>query len=420
MKKKEDPNQDKEIQKVVERYESMRKAGKTPYLDSEEFEDIADHYFNAGRFDEALAAINMGLLMHEEDTVLLSILALLRMERGETDIATAIVDRIIDRDDCPLYVRLVKATILMRNGEDDEARAIIEAMEEEEFLDETDYYEIAATCNKLGYLEKADEWFKKCLAADPDNEEVVMEYCDNAQELGHYEEAISWYNKMLDKDPYNTELWSELGKAYFHIGEFEKTIEAADFALVSDAENPNAYIYKAHSLYHLGNFPEAIKAYEETLKYTLEEVEYVYLFISSCYVEMESWEKASVYGQKAILGIGIDSPLYPDAMLNSARCLYGLKRYEMAHQVLAMIKDHRPDFIAAYLYGARCYFEQGNRQKALGQLDEAITISPDADTWYQRGMIALEFGEGKIATEAFYQASQLDPGLRFIQDDSSN
>lgn len=391
---------------IIKRFGQMQEEGKALYLDAEQYEDIVEYYIYNKEYTKAMEAIEMALQIHPDNTRLIATRVALYIDEEKLEEARETLDKILD--DNAFHVRLIHAELLVMEGKDEEAGRLIDAFEEED-TDEIDCLDIGILCSDVAFDDKALYWLRKCMKLNPENEEAILAICECYQNMSNYNETIPLYNKLIDKNPYSAEGWSGLAKSYFHLGQLDKAIEACDFALVSDDKAEEAYAIKGHAYYQLENYQEAVKAYKEASRLGSLEPEFAPMFIAFSYVGMEDWNNAYGYIKEAMAVTDEDSPVYPDLLINSARCLFSMDQDKEGHRTLETVKKRFPDNVFAYIYSGKYYLEEGDYDNATKNFEKALKISPTIDTWYQIGIFAMNCGEYEIAKEAFNSIREINP-----------
>ncbi|MDR0658570.1 MAG: hypothetical protein LBG18_06525 [Mediterranea sp.] len=395
-----------ELRATIKRFREMKEEGKIPYLDAEEYEDIVEFYINSKDYKNAIEAIEMAMQIHPDNTILTVTRIALYIDEGKPEEARKLINKVLD--DNSLHVRLIHAELLVVEGKEKEAGMIIDSFDEEE-MDEIDCLDIGFLCSDIGFNEKALYWLNKCLELNPENEDALLAVCESYQSMGQYEATIPLYNKLIDKDPYSADYWAGLGESHFYMGQFDKAIEACDFALVIDNNTGEAYTFKGHAYYQLENYQKSVEAYKEAWALGSMETEFALMFIAFSYIGMEEWDNAYEYIRKALTKATEYSPLLPDLLINSARCLFHMNKQEEAHRTIESVQKRFPDNVFAYTYDGKFYLKEGNREKAIINFEKAVAISPTADTWYQIGLLAMKCEDYEIAKNAFEHVEKIDP-----------
>jgi tetratricopeptide (TPR) repeat protein len=395
-----------EFRTMIERFREMKEEGKILYLDAEQYEDIVEFYIYNKDYKNAVEAIEMAMRIHPGNTRLIVTRIALYIDERKLEEAREMINKILD--DNSFHIRLIHAELLIMEDKEEEASMVIDSFDKED-IDEMDCLDIGLLCSDIGFNEKALYWLKRCLELNPENEEAIVAICECYQCMGQYEVTIPLYNKLIDKDPYSAEYWSGLGESYFYLGQFDKAIEACDFALVIDDKTGEAYTIKGHAYYQLENYKESVEAYREAWLLGSLESEYATMFIAFSYIGMEEWDNAYEYIKKAMTQVNENSLVFPDLLINSARCMFHTNKKEEAHSTLESAQERFPNNVLACTYNGKFYLKEGNREKAIINFDKAVAINPTADTWYQIGVFAMKCEDYEIAKNAFEHVEKINP-----------
>ena len=283
----------------VSKFESMLKTNSEIFFDSVDFEEIIHYYIDTGKNSLAKKAIKLGLKQHPNSVLL----------------------------------KLLKAEVLIFDGELKAADALLKELESIEPHNEEVYVQQASICSKLDNHEKAIELLGKALKYTNDKADVLamigMEhlYLDNFNDArlsfakclevdfedysslynvvycfdmeSRHEEAVVYLNEYLDKDPYSEVAWHQLGRQYFILGDYTNALKAFDYAVLIDEQFLGGYIEKAKTLEKLKRYEEAILNFKETLKLD-DPTAYVYMRIGYCYDKIGNSVEAIQNYKKAV------------------------------------------------------------------------------------------------------------------------
>jgi tetratricopeptide (TPR) repeat protein len=409
----EESPQEKELLALIERFQEMKQEGKTLYLDAEQYEDIIAYHIFGKNIKSAVETVEAALQIHPDNAKLVLTRVALYVDERKLIEAREMLNKILD--DGSFHIRLMHAELLFLEGKEKEADAVIDSFDKEN-LDEIDCLDVGILCNDIEFNKKALYWLEKSLSINPENEETILNLCEYHQRMGQYETTIPLYNKLIDKDPYAADYWSGLGESYFYSGQFDKAIEACDFALVINDKIGEAYTIKGHAYYQLDNCPESVEAYKKAWELGALDPEFAPTFIAFSYIGMEDWDKAYEYIRMSMETTSENSPVYPEILVNLARCLFYLDRKEEAHSTLESVQEHFPNNIHSYVYNGKFYLKEGNRDKALENYKKAIDVSPTANTWYQIGLSAIKSEDYEIARDAFEHVEDINPNYENLTE----
>jgi protein O-GlcNAc transferase len=103
---------------------------------------------------------------------------------------------------------------------------------------------------------------------------------------------------------------------------------------------------------------------------------------------------------------------YPDAEVNLALAYYMAAQYDRSEAVLRRLLDRDPEHLEGMKGLATVAFAQGRHEDAL-QLHEKILqlAGPDADTYYNCGVLAHSLREPRRAVEYYHEAVAMRPAF---------
>jgi tetratricopeptide (TPR) repeat protein len=142
-----------------------------------------------------------------------------------------------DEDDSILLGQLDEVERLVNDNQDDKAKKMLAAIDDEAFEDDPALLVMAASLyQRLNMSDHAYRWIKRIIspediAEDPFMADIMAECCSL---LGRHEEAVAYYNHKLDEDPYNSEYWLFLAETQYRQGQYTKALESCEFAKVAD------------------------------------------------------------------------------------------------------------------------------------------------------------------------------------------
>ena len=181
------------MKELIAQYEAMKAEKKSIYLDSDQFADIADWYASERKFVAAQEVLTYGLNLHPDNTELLVQQAYLFLDTHKLDKAKQVLDSI--SDPYAGCVKLLKAEILMNEGNIDEADKVLESLDEHVEQDLLMLLDICYLYLELGYPEKAIGWMEKGLPKFADEEDFLAAVADCYNAAGHL--AVSYTHLTL-------------------------------------------------------------------------------------------------------------------------------------------------------------------------------------------------------------------------------
>lgn len=408
-----------EINKIFVQYEAARAENRQLYLDGDQLAGIAELYAADRKFIKAQEVIDYGLHLHPGCTSLLIEQVYLYMDTQNMKKAKKIVDSITEEYD--VEVKLLKAELLLDEGQLDAANEIINSIEEIEEDDDLDtIIDIINLYTEMGYYEEAQKWLEKNKVRYGEDEEfiaVMAEYYNNTNQI---ETSTFYYNQLIDIDPYNASYWVGLAKAHFTAEKCEQAIEACDFALAADETCGEAYMYRGHSYFYLNNSDAAIENYTKAIEYKGFPPEIGYMFIGMAYSIKKEWEEANKCYQFVInsfIAEGMEnSPLLTETYINKAIACSQLENYKESHRLCKIARKIDPNDFNIYLTEGTIYMKEGLIKKAIRAYDKALDINSSVEMWYTIGMTYSEANMLYEAKSCFEEAYRIDPNYSDVME----
>ena len=390
---------EEEMQKAIDRYESMLEAHDNQYFDSEEFEYIIDHYTQHNQLKRSRQAVELAMVQHPENNMLKIKYA--RQYLLENDAQRAFdIMRTIERDEDvdPDYF-LTLGSCLAALGKSEEA--VENYFNALPFFEEDEKFDLF---NAIAYeyqcLQKYDlalEFYKKALAFADDADTIYHEIRCCYLSAGRKEDAFNYFQSLIDDDPYNAKAWTNIGDIYRMQGQYEESIDPYEYALSIDPEDLWTNMHLADIYYDLGRYKEAIDTLEEALRNGVE-TSMIRTTLGDCYYRLNDLETAEEHFKRAIdinptagggyAGLGYVcsdrgssrkaikyfekarelEPWETDYLYSIATDYMKLKEFDKALEQLRKIQEMTPNDPDAYFYIADLYGQQDKVDEAINTI----------------------------------------------------
>jgi len=329
----------------LSRFESMLKTNNVYFFDSEEFEDIIQHYLENGKIALAKKATKLGLEQHPTAINLKLFQVEMYIFENKLDVADRLLDElhVLEQSNEEIYIQ--KANIFSRRDQHQEAITLLEKA-----LDITNDQADVLSLIGMEYLfmedfENSKYYFMKCLEYDEQDYSALYNIIYCFDYLDQYEAAIDYLNDFLNKNPYCEVAWHQIGKQYYILKDYKKALTAFDFAIISDDLFIGAYLEKGKVLEKLGRYHEAIESYTVTL--------------------------------------GLDDPT-SFALLRIGKSYEKLKNDELAIQFYTKCVEEDPLLDKGWMAITDFYFKKKNYQKSLYFIDKALNIDSENVLYWKR------------------------------------
>ncbi len=329
----------------LSKFESMLKTNKVFFFDSEEFEDIILHYMDTGRMNLAKKALKLSLEQHPKSTGLRLVQVEMLIYEDRLEVAQKLLNDLYAIEPTNEEIYIQQANIYSKKDQHEKAIESLKTALEytDDFIDV--YSMIGMEYLFMDNLEKAKEFFIKCLDEDTMDYSALYNviYCFDF--LDQNNEAIAYLEKFIDNNPYSEVAWHQLGRQFYALRNYEKAVWAFDYATIIDENFLGAYLEKAKGLEKLKKYKEAIECYNITME--------------------------------------LDDPT-SFALLRIGKCHEKLNQKDLAIKFYLRTVHEDPLLDKAWIAITDFYIRQKNFQKAIYYVNKAIAIDGDNSLYWKR------------------------------------
>ncbi|HUC83115.1 MAG TPA: tetratricopeptide repeat protein, partial [Flavisolibacter sp.] len=220
-------------------------------------------------------------------------------------------------------------------------------------------------------FDKVFDCLKVILSEEPTNEEALYKICFWTDFTGRNEESIRLHLKIIDDFPFSELAWFNLAAAYQGLKLYEKAIDAYQYAIAIDEKFDYAYRNIGDAYIRIRKYKEAIEALEKVLELSKPE-EVIYEAIGHCYDRMKKYAQARFHYRKASHLNPDDSKLYYKiacTYFNEGQWNGAVKQLESA------LKIHRSQHEYNLLMG-ECKLQLNEVKEAVQYLSTAVRVRP--------------------------------------------
>lgn len=392
----------------IKKFELMLKSNEIGFFDSEEFEQIVEHYLEAGKMTMARKAVRLGLSQHPASVEIRLLQAEIYVFDNQFEEAHEILNSLYEIQPHNSEIYIQKANIFSKTDDHIKAVELLnQALELTE--DQADVYNLIG----MEYLfiedyRLAKVNFIKCLELDDTDYSALYNiiYCFDF--LKENEAAIDFLNHFLNSNPYSEVAWHQVGKQYFDIKKYDKALAAFDFAIISDELFVGAYLEKGKVLEKLGKYNEAIENYQITLELD-DPTSFAYLRLGKCYQKLGAYELAVKYYKKTVK----EDPLLDKGWMALVDFYQKQLNYQKALSYIEKATEIDSENALYWIKYAKLNKKLNFFEEAEHGYKRAIELGNyELETWLQRSDILLQLGE----TEAVI--SNLEHGIEFYPEDA--
>lgn len=278
---------------------------------------------------------------------------------------------------------------------------------------------------KNGELEQAYRFYKKITVLEPVSENARVAYLNMGNildEAQRYDEAIDAYKKALAIDPADSSALYNLGIAYKHSGKGELAIETWRKAAELEPDDPANLMAIGDYYYEKGLYDYALDEYGRVVRRRPD-------------IQDAHFNVAAIYYKKNLLDYALDE--YREVIEINNRNDLARKAYINIGLILSRKKESSEDVMeeafssiqkalllkpgdpgALSALGA-VYIAQGNTEKAIDTLYQAVSASDDskliAESYNYIGQCYYRQGQYKKALQAFTRGIEAEPTYEEIR-----
>lgn len=235
------------------------------------------------------------------------------------------------------------------------------------------YSEKVIEAIQTGNLDEVDELIQLALGAD--DEETLYLLGNTLFQLGFLEETKRVYNHLIDINPSDDELKIYLAEIEIEDGQELEALELLHSIDPTSSSYSQSLLVQA-DYYHLNGLPEvSIQKLEEAEELLPEE---------------------------------------PVVKFALAEVYFTTAEYQLAANYYEVLIDDNVEEVAGTLINARlgnAYLMLGNYEKAIENLNEALSYKDDPEVYYQLGFAYIQQEEFQKSIDVLNQAKEIDPSL---------
>ncbi len=288
------------MEMLLQRFDNIKNGVAGGLLDEDEFEKVAEYFFQTNNEEQALLACDIARTYYPFSASVLLLKAEILTNGQKYGQALKVLDELDTHDAHNLESVLLRADILVSQFRHDAAAALLESeaphFKGREWIELS--LELADVYDEGEDFEKVFDTLKKVLSVAPRQEEALQKICFWAEFTGRLEESVEIHTELTDKDPYNALAWFNLGAAYQGLKLWEKAIDAYEFCVAIDENFEFAYRNMADAYMRLKWYERAIEVLEKHLEIAKPE-DVIYEAMGYCWEKQKNFSKARYYYRQA-------------------------------------------------------------------------------------------------------------------------
>lgn len=273
------------------------------------------------------------------------------------------------------------------------------------------FYNLGVIAVQNNEPEKALENFTSAYKWKPDFPLLNRNWGIVAFRAGKFEQAVKPLSRHLEVIPEDNLIRQMLGASSYFTGNFEQTVSALKPISPFLKDNAELAYFYGISLVQMKNFEEA-KPFFDSLAKSLQQNPDGLYYAAQGFMFLGDYERAS----KEFLNVLKNSPTKAKANFFKGQSLIRLNRFDEAETAFRNELQLNPTDESSKYHLALTLIERRIKtDEAVSLLNEAIKLKPDyADAFYQLGKIYIEQGEPQKAVEKLENAVRFDGKKDYI------
>lgn len=387
------------------KFESMLKTNSVLFFDSNEFENIIEHYLEIGKIALAKKAIKLGLKQHPTSINLSLYKVEIFVFENKFDEANDLLQELHALEPRNEEIYIQKANIFSKTDEHDKAIALFEQALEYSDSPADIYSLLGMEYLFMDKFEDAKLNFMMCLEHDLEDYSALYNIIYCFEYLEQNLQAIEFLTRYLDKNPYCDVAWHQLGKQYSSLKNFDKALSAFDYAIYSDDTFIGAYLEKGQVLEQLHRYDEAIENYKITLALD-DPTAFALLRIGKCYEKLQKYELAVQHYYKTVE----EDPLLDKGWIAITNFYYKQHDFENAlFYINKALNIDEENPVYWKLYAQISHNLKHLKEAELGYKKALELGNYELETWIARADILICLKNYAVAINNLNQASEFYP-----------
>ncbi|MFT4678227.1 MAG: tetratricopeptide (TPR) repeat protein [Litorivivens sp.] len=391
---------------VVGRYELMIASGDQVYFDIDELEVIIEHYFEKGSIDQAINAIQYGLELFNNASVLLLREAQIYAVMGKLSKAIPKLKHLleIEPSNDEIYLSLASVYSQLRDHKNAISNFKLALKNSEDGFRDEIYIDLSLEYQSSGNWDDAIRTLHTALKSNPENETACYELAHCYETCDRLGLGIRFFTDFLDEHPYSFSAWYNLGLIFMKQEDYKKAINALEFCVAIEGEFLPALHDLATAYFEADEFERAIDIVEDIFRLEPEDANLL-TFAGEAYEKMEMPDRALKFYDRAIQADG----LFMEAYLGKAVALEMKDQIEDAVVYLEIAAELDKSGLAQTML-AECYAKHGARDKAENNYKDLTSrLAHYIDGWLSFSDFFGKEGEYSLALECIEKALAENP-----------
>lgn len=388
---------------VVTKYETALKNNQTPYLDSNELEDLFHFYLSIDKDGKAEDALDLFAKLHPSDDSINLLRCQYLFHQGKIEDGLKMVDA-IDMQDNDLWHDLrLHALVCLKREEEAKKEGSTILYNAEDKVDAA--LDIASEFHQQDMYESALYFYEAGLLYDGEDMRLIKGAARCYGYLGRSEKAIEYSEKIIEKDAYDADAWLIKASAYMSMGDAAKAAETYGYALAIDDKSNYAWIAKVKAEILSEQYDRALQTVDEMVQHLPMLEPIGYCMKGDVYYIQEQYKEAHKVYKKGFT----TSMFTPDSALKYLSCKLKLHRWKEVVSLGEDLLRAIPEEGDVYEMMADAYYHLKDMKQAAKVYARAIKAIPkDIHLMCRYATILLDMRETEKALKVLQKARKID------------
>lgn len=324
--------EEREILRLVKKYERSQDSGEKIWFDSEDYVDIIDWYHDNDMENKAIEVTHKAYGLFPDDEEVAMRMADVYVSDGKYDKALESLQECLKNTPSSYVYGTLAGIYIESNTHIQEAEDILKKL----ISDGDDYYYNYYLMGRIylmrGLYEKAEPLIRKALYEDDQDGAIALNYVKCADYPSLRGRVIKTLSNITQQHPFNDTIWCFLGALYYETDQYEQAIESLRYAIAIDDEDETRHAILADILFAVSKDEEFVQESLRAAEYSKEPFNY-YNNIANTFMVKKDYNMAETYYRKAM---ELENGAFlPNTILGLTHCYFALQRDILAKELLA-------------------------------------------------------------------------------------
>lgn len=324
------------------------------------------------------------------------------LKAGEYQKVVDTMDRAVKLDPETDLAYLVRAFALHRLGQIDLAILDVSRIIGRRAFPDISYrFRAELYCSRDRYADALED-LDRAVELSPENVQVRHWRAICLNKLGRFEECREELSAILEIEPNNALVWMNRGSTQASLGRPRRALEDYDQAVKIDPDTPYAYFNRGSSNFKVGRWDQALQDLSKSIEQRPDEVR-AYALRAQLHDLMDH-PALALSDRRRIIELKGEGA---DLLMNCARSLIELEKYDEARETLDRVVGLIPDLIVGRALRAYVEASQGDFPAMLSDIGSSMVLAY-VDRMHIWPKLRFRFSEGPKVVLRLEQTTKAD------------